>query len=122
MNNLELKEIRSNSGLSQGDFANKLKLSISIVQKWEQGKKNIPENSALLIKNIFVLGKSDTEKSLSLNKEGVSFSETEVVDWVFKNFDNLRSNNKYFDLVMQDVETKAVTKFLESKGIKVMYK
>ena len=121
MNGKELKEIRKQMKLSQTKLGELVGVKLRTVQNWEADVNNIPDSVVKLLSN-YTDNAHNKEDVLGLSKEGVSFSDMEVVDWVAENFDSLRKNNKYFDLVMQDVETKAVTKFLEDKGIKVDYK
>lgn len=125
MNGKEIKKKRVDIGLSQEELGSLVGMSKNTIYNYENGGKIPTTKIPILVKffeNYNPNTVSESDKDLSLSKEGVTFTETEVVDWVFKNFDALRENNKYFDLVMQDVETKAVSKFLEDQGIKVEYK
>ena len=50
MTSNELITFRKSSGVTQAEFAKKLRVSIHAVRKWEQGKTQIPQNIELLVK------------------------------------------------------------------------
>lgn len=47
----DVKEIRKKTGLSQIDFANKLKISFKTLQNWEQGRRK-PTGTAIVLMNL----------------------------------------------------------------------
>lgn len=120
MNHLELKKIRKKLNLSQEKFAEKLNISKSIVQKWEQNNRKIPDSMSLLIKS-FDEGSNLNLPQKSILKDGVFFSELEIIDWVVSNIDYLKENNKYFKLEIDNLVNKKFEKHLKEKGFTVKY-
>lgn len=55
MENITIKEIREQTGLSQSQFAKKFHLTTRAVQSWEQGQRNTPDCILYMIQRILEL-------------------------------------------------------------------
>lgn len=53
MTHTEIKDIRTKTGLSQTEFANKLFKTRDCIAKWESGKFAIPKYADILLKAVF---------------------------------------------------------------------
>lgn len=71
INALELKEIRKTLGLSQGQLAQEMGVSISTIAGYEQGN-NIPDRVVIVISHIL--------QTRGLSSPNVSVKETEEID------------------------------------------
>lgn len=49
---MDIKELRSQTGLSQGKFAKKFHLNVRSLQRWEQGQNKTPECILYMIETI----------------------------------------------------------------------
>lgn len=63
MNNLEIKKIRKELRLTQESFADKLKVSKSLVQKWESGERTPDDFIIKMIKNIYEKTQKEIQES-----------------------------------------------------------
>ncbi len=57
---MTIKELRTRTGLSQSQFAEKFHISVRTLQRWEQDQNRVPEYVPYMIKRIL-----DMEKRLS---------------------------------------------------------
>lgn len=65
MNSIELKEFRKKLGLTQKEFADKLKVHFRSVQKWEKGDTEISPKNEIHILNVFSDNKNTSDVQLS---------------------------------------------------------
>lgn len=62
MNEIIIKDIRNQTGLSQSQFAKKFHLTTRVVQSWEQGQRNTPNYIIYMIQRILELEKENFNK------------------------------------------------------------
>ena len=55
MENITIKELREQTGLSQSQFAKKFHLTTRVVQSWEQGQRNTLDCILYMIQRILEL-------------------------------------------------------------------
>lgn len=122
MNTIEIKEARKKLKLTQTEFGKLLGVSISAVQMWESGKRNISNTALKLLVDILKSKDNAATKheEVYLEKEGVRFSEIEVVDWLVKNYQHLLQNNNYLNLLIDNEVNNRIKSQLEEKGFKVI--
>lgn len=58
---MTIKELRTRTGLSQGKFGNKFKISAINISHWEQGRRQPPEYVPYMIEKIITLEKEIEE-------------------------------------------------------------
>ncbi|WP_417444595.1 helix-turn-helix domain-containing protein [Joostella sp.] len=75
MSDIEVKKIRSEMGLTQEEFANKLGVHYRTVQKWEAGDTKIRPANAFLIKDIYDKHTKNENNGIILNSNGNEFEE-----------------------------------------------
>lgn len=98
MNKLQLKKIIKYSGLSRDEFAKKLKISLSTLNSWSYRDCKIPNNKALLIREIFDL---DNEKNINLpvlKKDNATISVDEIFNFILENEITILEKHKMFKL------------------------
>jgi len=128
MNGKEIKLKRIELNLSQEELGAKLGMSKNTIYNYENGGK-IPGTKIPILVKFFENYSSSNMKedklsnlNLFISDDEIKFPEKEGIYIVSENIEYFRGKYRYFDLIIQDIETKAVTKFLEDQGIKVDYK
>jgi plasmid maintenance system antidote protein VapI len=134
MLSIKFKSLLTELKLTPEDFGNKIGVGKSSIYKLLRGDtKKITRAMAEKISGVFpqytpqylVELNFDTKKDIIdtpeifMEKEGIRFTENEVVDWLCKNIEHLRKHNTYFGLVMNDEINKGIKKVLEEKGFKM---
>jgi len=112
-----------NRGISAYTLAKETKLNESGINRILNKKVKSPQNSTVdLLYGYLYDTNTVVDKNLFDIIEKEKLTEKEGIDIVSDNIEYFRNKYKYFDLIIKDIETKAVTKFLEDQGIKVEYK
>ena len=106
--------------MTQTEFGKMLGVGLRSVQNWESGDRKISDTAKLLLES--KLKNELTTTKLTLEKDGVSFSDFEVIDWVIKNKEQLKHESEYFKLWLADEINQGVDKELDRLGIEIEYK
>jgi len=64
---------------------------------------------------------NNTVNGIYLEKDGVSFSEEEILIWFHKNLERLKENSSLYDLVFKDMVNEKTKETIEAAGFKVNY-
>ncbi|HHC78493.1 MAG TPA: helix-turn-helix domain-containing protein [Flavobacteriia bacterium] len=120
INKLEIRKIRESMKMTQTEFGKMLGVGLRSVQNWESGDRKISDTAKLLLES--KLKKELPATKLTLEKDGVSFSDFEVIDWVIKNKEQLKRESEYFRLWLADEINQGVDKELARLGIEIEYK
>lgn len=75
MNNIEIKKIRKELGLTQEEFAEKLGLHYRTIQKWESGETKMRRANAFLIEELHKTHTKGVNENEFENKNGNKFTE-----------------------------------------------
>ncbi|MFL0093634.1 helix-turn-helix transcriptional regulator [Tenacibaculum maritimum] len=70
MNNIKIKKIRKELGLTQEEFAKKLGLHYRTIQKWESGETKIRRANTFLIEELYKKHTKGVDKNKFENKNG----------------------------------------------------
>ena len=90
MTGLDVKKIRKELGLTQKEFAEKLKIHYRTVQKWESGETEIQQKNILHIKNTFSTQENTPKTTTFQPNQEVFISSNDEMD-IFYN----KNGNKY---------------------------
>ncbi|WP_281991201.1 helix-turn-helix domain-containing protein [Aquimarina aggregata] len=98
----EIKQIRKSLELSQKAFGKALGVSLSAVQSWESGSRNMSDTAVKLLnelllenKNTYNVGESPSLNLISspfYNKKGEKISDKEICDYVSKEIERLKEH------------------------------
>ncbi len=117
---LDIREIRKSMNLTQTEFGKMLGVGLRSVQNWESEDRNLSDTARLLLES--KLKYDHSSQKLNLEKDGVSFTDFEVIDWVVKNKTRLLQESEYFRLWQADEINKGVNKELTKLDIELQYK
>ncbi len=106
--------------MTQTEFGKMLGVGLRSVQNWESGDRKISDTAKLLLES--KLKGQFSVPTLKLEKDGISFSDFEVIDWVVKNKEQLKQESEYFRLWLADEINQGVDKELARLGIEIEYK
>lgn len=106
--------------LTQTDFGKMLGVGLRSVQNWESEDRNISDTARLLLES--KLNNELSSQKYTLEKQGVSFTDFEVIDWVVKNKERLKRESEYFKLWLTDEINQGVDEELTRLGIEIEYK
>ena len=117
---LDIKRIRISMKLTQAEFGKILGVGLRSIQNWESGAREISETAKLLLEN--TLKRENITLECALEKDGVSFTDFEVIDWLVKNKTRLKQHNEFFKLWLASEINAKVDEELSKLGVTVEYK
>lgn len=114
-----IKEIRKHLGLTQKEFANDLGVSLSAVQQWEMGRRNIDDRTIKLISEKFGISeiwlKSGDGEMLDNKHLDIQKKVDELINILEKKTGRVP---KWFELMIKDAVTnKDILRVIETMTI-----
>ncbi len=95
-------------------------LNESGLGRFINGKTKSPHDGTLNILYNYFFG-SEVEVDSALPKTLGKYSLKEVGDFVAENFENVRKESEFFNLVMNEKKREDIAKHLQERGIKIEY-
>lgn len=117
MNKEELKEIRKELKLTQGQLADKLGVIMRTVQKWEAGDSKVSKQTAILINQMRTEGdvkeaQKPTENELLLKIARLEGQLEELRETVLKSIESI--GKRFFDAIDTKIEKRQLSEHEKS--------